>query len=90
MDEVNGAPNNPFSSSKFKMIKLIERLLITLPDGRRTFFPYEVQIMDKATHHTARQGNSNHDAYEKRQMREVRRRVFGLDPSARKKSQPDQ
>jgi len=35
---------NPYSSADFKMIKLIERLLLLLPSGRRTFFCYELQI----------------------------------------------
>lgn len=81
MNQMTEAPDNPFSASEFKMIKLVERLLITLPDGRRTFFPYELQILDETTHRKSRQGNSNHGAYEKRQMQEVRRRVFGNDVS---------
>jgi uncharacterized protein (TIGR04562 family) len=66
-------------------LQLVQRLLITLPDGRRTFFPYEIQIMDRATYLQAVSGVSNHDAYEKRQLEQVRRRVFGRLPDFCKK-----
>ncbi len=76
-DQLMRAPDNPFSSSEFKMIKLVERLLITLPGGRRTFFPYELQIIDRAAYLQTIEGESHHDAYETRQIEVVRRRVFG-------------
>lgn len=77
MDQIVRAPDNPFSSSQFKMIKLVERLLITLPDGRRTLFPFELQIMNKTTYLQTEARASNHNAYESRQLKQVRRRVFG-------------
>jgi uncharacterized protein (TIGR04562 family) len=85
LDQVIRTSDNPFSSKDFKMVKLVERLLITLSDGRRTFFPYEIQIMDRATYLQTVSGASNHDAYEKRQLDQVRRRVFGRLPGFCKK-----
>ena len=49
---VNPARENPFSSQEFKMIKIVERVLETIGNGRKTFFPGEFQILTRRTHET--------------------------------------
>ena len=67
---------NPYSSNDFQMIKLVERLLVTLPSGRRTFFPYELQIFTRTQWKKIENKQTNHDAYEKRQINAVKERLF--------------
>jgi len=67
---------NRFSSKKFKMIKIVERVLVTTPNGRKVFFPCEIQILTKQTHESLHKKKMNHSAYEKRQVKGVRRRLF--------------
>lgn len=67
---------NPFSSSDFGMIKMVQRLLVTLPSGRRTFFPYELQILTRSKLEHLSTGEAAHDAYEKRQVDAVKKRLF--------------
>lgn len=68
---------NPFTSKNFKMIKIIERILVTLPSGRKTFFPYELQILTRHNWEKINKGKTHHDQYEARQIAEVKRRLFG-------------
>jgi uncharacterized protein (TIGR04562 family) len=72
----NNATENPFSSSEFGMIKMVQRLLVTLPSGRRTFFPYELQVLTRSKWENLSIGDAHHDAYEKRQVEAVKRRLF--------------
>jgi len=67
---------NPYSSVDFRMIKLIERLLVLLPSGRRTFFSYELQIFTRAQWQNLSNSQTNHDAYEARQVAAVRKRIL--------------
>ena len=67
---------NPYSSADFRMIKLIERLLVLLPSGRRTFFCYELQIFTRAQWENLSNRQTHHDAYEARQVAAVRRRIM--------------
>ena len=67
---------NPYSSAQYGMIKLIERLLITLPNGRRTFFPYELQILTRKEWEKLDKGDARHDEYEERQVAAVRKRLL--------------
>ena len=67
---------NPFSSKDFQMIKLVERLLVRLPSGRRTFFPYELQILTRSQYEELKTDRTNHDAYERRQVAAVRDRLL--------------
>lgn len=67
---------NTYTSKEFKMIKIVERLLVTTGNGRHVFFPCEFQILAKHTHEALRKKPSSHAAYEKRQIEGVRNRLF--------------
>ncbi|MBI3928241.1 MAG: TIGR04552 family protein [Armatimonadetes bacterium] len=57
---------------------LLEDLEGQMPErDLRFFFPYEVQILDKANHLQSEQGLSSHADYRRRQVRAARRRVLG-------------
>jgi uncharacterized protein (TIGR04562 family) len=73
---VNPARENPFSSQEFKMIKIIERVLVTTGSGRKTLFPCEFQILTRQTYETISKKKISHAAYEKRQIEGVRNRLF--------------
>jgi uncharacterized protein (TIGR04562 family) len=68
--------DNRYSSKKFKMIKIIERILVTTKNGRKVFFPCEIQILTRQTHESLSKKKTNHSAYEKRQVKGVKRRLF--------------
>jgi len=68
--------DNCYSSKKFKMIKIVERVLVTTHNGHKVFFPCEIQILTKKTHESLNQKKTNHSAYEKRQVKGVKRRLF--------------
>jgi uncharacterized protein (TIGR04562 family) len=73
------AAKNHYSSKKFKMIKMIkiiERVLVTTGSGRKVFFPFELQILTRQTQDSLSHKKTHHSAYEKRQVKEVRRRLF--------------
>lgn len=73
---------NNFSSSDYKFIKFITRKLIQIETpipGREPFaffYPFEVQIMDKAAHDQILSGPSEHEAYKERQTWAARKRIF--------------
>jgi uncharacterized protein (TIGR04562 family) len=67
---------NPFSSKEFKMIKVVERILVTTSSGRHVFFPCEFQIITKPTYESLSKKQLDHAAYEKRQIEGVRKRLF--------------
>jgi len=67
---------NRFSNKKFKMIKIIERILVTRSNGRKVFFPCEIQILTKQTHESLSKKKMGHSAYEKRQVKGVKLRLF--------------
>ena len=67
---------NPFSSKEFKMIKIIERILVTTDNGRKVFFPCEFQILTRQTLESLGRKQLNHAAYEKRQIEGVVKRLF--------------
>lgn len=68
--------DNRYSSKKFKMIKIIERILVSTSNGRKIFFPCEIQILTMQTHKSLNRKKMNHCAYEKRQAEGVKRRLF--------------
>jgi uncharacterized protein (TIGR04562 family) len=70
------AAKNHYSSKKFKMIKIIERVLVTTGSERKVFFPCELQILTRQTQDSLNHKNTLHSAYEKRQVKGVRRRLF--------------
>ncbi len=73
---VSVGEENPFSSQEFKMIKLVERILVKTPEGERKFFPCEIQIYTRTQLENLTQGTANHDAYEQRQIKAVRDRLI--------------
>jgi len=67
---------NPFSSQEFKMIKIVERVLVTTRNGRKTFFPCKFQILTRRNYEAISRKRISHAAYEKRQIEGVRKRLF--------------
>ncbi len=75
---------NVFTSRDYRFIKFIVRKLIRARvEGMERplmfFYPYEVQIMDLATHLKNSSGPSSHGQYKQRQKVRARERVFGKD-----------
>jgi uncharacterized protein (TIGR04562 family) len=70
-----GSENN-YSSKKFRMIKIVERMLVTTRAGRKVFFPCEIQILTRQTHELLKRDKMEHSAYERRQVKGVRRRLL--------------
>lgn len=68
---------NPYSDRAFRMFKFVERLIIRLDDGRRCIYPYEIQVLDCNAWEATQIGDATHDAYEARQLKRVRQRLFG-------------
>jgi uncharacterized protein (TIGR04562 family) len=68
--------SNPFSSRTYRSIQFTCRQLIRT-DTVRFFFPFEVQILDRASWQASQDGMASHDEYRARQRRAVRRRVLG-------------
>lgn len=50
---------------------------VTLPLTERVFFPYEVQLIDRANFLLSQQGETAHASYKQRQLARARRRVLG-------------
>lgn len=69
--------DNPFSDRAFRMFKFVERLIVKLPDGRRSIYPYEIQLLDCNAWEASFSGDATHSAYEARQLKRVRQRLFG-------------
>ncbi|GGO82766.1 hypothetical protein GCM10011348_24870 [Marinobacterium nitratireducens] len=73
---------NPFSDRAFRMFKFVERLIVRPEDGRRCIYPYEIQVLDCNAWEATHSGDATHDAYEARQLKRVRHRLFGHPPEA--------
>ena len=74
--------HNPNTSLSYRSIHITARQLIryTLPGSTtasRTYFPFELQLIDKANYHRSQQGEASHSAYKQRQLKQARRRVLG-------------
>ncbi len=72
---------NFFSGEDYKFVKFIARKLIQVgPKGTEGsfsfFYPFEIQIMDKAAHERILSGPSEHQAYKERQRTAARLRLF--------------
>jgi len=72
---------NTFSDSEYRFIKFICRKLITVkrPNSDELFsffYPFEVQIMDEASHLRNQSGASSHSRYKERQRKAARLRLF--------------
>lgn len=73
---------NPYSAANYHSLQFTCRQMIRVPDdtGRgeiRFFFPFEVQILDRASYELSRSGYASHEQYKARQRDAVRRRVLG-------------
>ena len=73
---IRSGNKNPYSSKEYKMIKIIERILVTTSSGRKVFSPCEFQILTQQTHESLSKKQADHAAYEKRQIRGVKNRLF--------------
>ena len=67
---------NAYSSGQFRMIKFVERLLVSTRGGRRVFFPCEIQILTQQVYEAMQRDDAAHSEYERRQVIGVRRRLF--------------
>ncbi len=72
---------NSFSGDDYRFIKFIARKLIRVnPDnkgpGFSFFFPYEVQVLDRASYSKIQSGPSEHQHYKERQRGAARTRLF--------------
>lgn len=67
---------NPYSSKDFKMIKIVERILVRSKTGKNVFFPSEIQILTKQTHDSLGEKLVSHGSYEKNQIEGVKNRLF--------------
>lgn len=71
--------DNKFSGADYRFIKFISRKLIKVktPGGTFSFFyPFEIQIMDLASHEKILSGPSEHQAYKDRQINAARKRIL--------------
>lgn len=83
------ANQNPLSSEKYHSMHITCRQLLRIqsPGGSvetRFAFPYELQILDKASYLDSKVGHGAHASYKQRQLFAARRRVLGgllRDPS---------
>ncbi|NVK44279.1 MAG: TIGR04552 family protein [Oceanospirillaceae bacterium] len=80
--ETDSSQANPFSDRAFRMFKFVERLIVRTGDGRRCIYPYEIQVLDCNAWEATHSGDATHDAYEARQLKRVRHRLFGHPPGA--------
>lgn len=67
---------NFFSGEDYRFIKFISRRLVRVAGGLVFFYPYEVQIMDMASHQKILSGPSRHQAYKERQREAARKRIL--------------
>ena len=75
-EPIEPANKNTYSSKEFKMIKIVERILITTSSGRNAFFPCEFQILTRHTLESLGKKQLNHTTYEQRQIEGVKKRLF--------------
>ena len=80
---VGGGPMNPHSAFEYHAVQFTCRHYVRVDDPFGTgkelsfFFPYEVQIIDKASFEDSHSGRAAHQEYKARQRESVRRRVLG-------------
>jgi uncharacterized protein (TIGR04562 family) len=71
--------DNSFSGLDYRFIKFISRKLIHVKTAGGTFsffYPFEVQILDVASHKKILSGPSEHQAYKERQVSAARKRIL--------------
>jgi uncharacterized protein (TIGR04562 family) len=76
------ASQNPLSSPQYRSLHITCRQLLRVKSGSnfaesRFAFPYEVQILDKASYLDSKVGHGAHASYKQRQLFAARRRVLG-------------
>jgi uncharacterized protein (TIGR04562 family) len=76
------ANQNPLSSPQYRSLHITCRQLLRLKSSEgvtetRFAFPYEVQILDKASYLDSKVGQGAHASYKQRQLFAARRRVLG-------------
>jgi uncharacterized protein (TIGR04562 family) len=71
---------NIYSGADYQFIKFICRRLVRIEVAQKQsfsfFFPFEIQILDKASHAKGSSGPSEHQAYKERQRVAAYKRVF--------------
>jgi uncharacterized protein (TIGR04562 family) len=67
--------HNPNSSESYRSIHITARQLIRF-GGVSLFFPYEIQLLDRANYLESMVGDSAHQAYKRRKLTAARRRVL--------------
>ena len=87
LPEETHASQNPLSSLQYRSLHITCRQLLRLksPGGKfpqdasetRFAFPYEIQILDKASYLESKVGEGAHAKYKLRQLFAARRRVLG-------------
>jgi len=73
---------NPLSSPQYRSLHITCRQLLRVKSGEglgetRFAFPYEVQVLDKASYLNSKVGQGAHASYKQRQLFAARRRVLG-------------
>jgi uncharacterized protein (TIGR04562 family) len=76
------ANQNPLSSPMYRSLHITCRQLLRVKSGgnlaeTRFAFPYEIQILDKASYLDSKVGHGAHASYKQRQLFAARRRVLG-------------
>lgn len=80
---VSNGPLNPHSAFEYHAVQFTCRHYVRVDDPFGTgkelsfFFPYEIQIIDKASFEDSHSGRAAHQEYKARQRESVRRRVLG-------------
>ncbi|MBY0449387.1 MAG: TIGR04552 family protein [Cyanobacteria bacterium] len=81
-ENTNFSAHNPSSSRHYRSIHITCRQLIRVKDPKtgfenRFFYPFEIQITDKASYLENKDGSSAHAHYKERQFALARQRVLG-------------
>ncbi|WP_444996291.1 hypothetical protein [Aliikangiella sp. IMCC44359] len=76
----NTSVDNLFSEISYHSVQITcrQRIKVKQPDGKNLsfFFPYELQIMDRQSYISSREGLASHSEYKKRQRAAIRKRVL--------------
>jgi uncharacterized protein (TIGR04562 family) len=74
--------HNPHSDDNYRALHITTRQVIHIPatetePAQRAFFPYEIQLIDKAHYISNQEGDVAHSRYKHRQLQRGRRRILG-------------
>lgn len=75
---------NPHSAASYRSLQITLRKMIQLEgevggEGRRFFFDYEIQLLDRDSYQCSLIGPASHAAYKQRQIDTARARVLGAE-----------